>query len=194
MRKLIQHGAHTDARTSSGETVLSLATDKIATSSECREIVSYLIQIGTPVQSVPGLSFLVKSRLEAAVKSDWSLLDLAVHAGDSATVEMLLRSRHFPHLFPKVSEFLQSIMRPESIQQRKSVKLVEDYVAEMKVPSLLLQCRDKLRLACGIRLQWYVKSTVMPAALRSYLLLEDLFGSLERQTDTEEGLDMLDSS
>ena len=194
VRTLVEHGAQTDATTAAGETAVSLALDKMglrrdnhADDDESLHVLSYLIQVNAPVRSVPGMSFLVKPKLEAAVANEWTMLDLAVFSADVTAVDLLLRSGHFPGWrSPEVSGFLHGVLRRMSNEQRRAMKRVEDWAARKGAPSLQSLCRDRLRAACGLRLLRYVNTTVMPRRLRSFILLEDVLGPLDRKGDAEE--------
>ncbi|KAK7107061.1 uncharacterized protein [Littorina saxatilis] len=186
VRLLVKHGAQPGSVTATGETVMSLALEKAGTLPESLNIASYLIQINTPVRSIPGLSFLVKPKLEEAVRNSWTMLDLAVYNADVLGMNMLLKGGYYAGQAPKVSQFLAGVLRPISNPQRRVMKVVEDFAAQRGVPLLQGFCRECLRRACGLRLVEYVNTTVMPARLRSYLLMEDLFGPLDRQVDREE--------
>ena len=185
VRTLVQHGAQMDATTATGETVMSLALDKAGSCCESLHVVSYLIQVNTPLQSVPGMSFLIKPKLEEAVANNWTMLDFAVFSANTAAVDVLLRSGHFPGRVPKVSEFLRAVMRLMSSQQRRAMKLVEDFAARKGAPTLQSLCKDSLRAACGLRLLQYVAAIVMPGRLRSFLLLEDVLGPVDRRDGVE---------
>ena len=185
VRMLVQHGAQIDAMTATGETVMSLALDKAGSCCESLHVVSYLIQVNAPLQSVPGMSFLIKPKLEEAVANDWTMLDFVVFSANTAAVDVLLRSGHFLGRVPKVSEFLHAVMRRMSSQQRRAMKLVEDFAARKGAPTLQSLCRDSLRAACGLRLLQYVATTVMPGRLRSFLLLEDVLGPVDRRDGVE---------
>ena len=187
IRTLVEHGAQIDATTATGETVMSLALDKAGSCDESLHVVGYLIQVNAPVRSIPGMSFLIKPKLEEAVTNEWTMLDFAVFQANTAAVDILLRSGHFLQRVPKVSAFLHSVMRLMSNDQRRALKMVEDSAAQTGAPTLQSLCRDSLRAACGLRLLRYVSTTVMPKRLRSFLLLEDVLGPLDRKVGAEEG-------
>jgi hypothetical protein len=66
-----------------GETTLSLAVYKWISQLRALDVVCFLLMINAPVESVPGTSFVVSSRLEEAVSNAWSMLDLAVHKSNT---------------------------------------------------------------------------------------------------------------
>lgn len=102
--------------------------------------------------------------------------------------DTLLQSRHYHHP-PRLSAFLCRDVSLDSETQIQVMQHVQQFSAEVstqRVSRLQVLCRDSLRQACGTRLLRYVRTTTMPARLRSILLLEDVLGPMKTGEEEEE--------
>ncbi|KAK7476298.1 hypothetical protein BaRGS_00032491 [Batillaria attramentaria] len=180
VRTLVEHGAHLDALTDSGETVLCMASPKEVD----MDTKAYLLQINAPLWSVPGSSVMVKCRDRRAAAHQWSLLELAVYNGDLLFAEALLQSRHYQDR-PALSDFVCHETSLHDREQIAVMQYVQEFISTLQAPSLQRMCRDVLRAYCGTHLRQYVRTVVMPARLRSMLLLEDVLGPLKTSENKE---------
>lgn len=178
IRTLVEHGAEIDALTASKETVLCIACGQGAN----LDVIHYLLQLNSPVVSFPGSSFAVRCREKLAQDQQWQLLDLAIYKGNIRLTKMLLLSGHYKHP-PRVSSFLGQTVSLNNDMQLNALRYLQEFSSQ--VLSLQVVCRDRLRRASGSQLLKYLQTTVIPARLRSFLLLENILQPSKNIEDSE---------